>query len=272
MSFSVVGQDETFRGRTYGDWYCDWWNWVIAIDPKTEEELHQSGPLIFCRGGANLYGQDGAVLNIGKRKLHISKDQAIFVAIMPTVADNVNTPDCDTEEKRRAFVRTATDESQKPEDMIFMIDDNDARGELRRIETPAFKLNMPDAPYGKLLGHQMDFLKPIQPGSHEAVADGYVGIINFRTPPDHHTLYFKAGGRYGYLVEALYEIDIDDGTGKNPDNSVIGEGMIKVPGKTTQDKLERMAKELGLDPEQVKNWKKKLDARDWSFEWRQSTA
>jgi hypothetical protein len=270
MGYTVLKEHEAFRGRRYGEWFCDFWNWVIAVDPTTDEEIHQEGPVIFCRGGANLYGQGGAVFNIGKRKLEITTEQAIFVAIMPTVADNVNTPDCETEEKRRAFVRRATDESQSPRSIIFKIDDDVSTPDnllFCRIETPAFKLTVPDSPYGKLLKDQMDFLK--YPGNHDAVADGYVILILFGE--GHHTMYLKAGGRYGYLAEGLYEIDV-----LPVEKSIIPsegetENIVKVPSTAAPEKLERMKDALGLDSEMLKYWKDKLDKQDWSFEWVLST-
>jgi hypothetical protein len=264
---TVLDQHQTFRGRTYGEWFCDFWNYVIAIDPDTYEELNQSSPLVFCRGGANMYHQKGALLMVGKRKLSISEGQGIFVAIMPTVADNANTPNCDTEEKRRAFVRRATDESQKPDEMIFKIDGEDKK--FQRIETPPFQLNVPDTPYPvtgerKLLKDYVDLLTI--PGTHDAVADGYVAIITF-SGPGQHTLYFKAGGRYGYMVEALYEIDVGRGG-----ESIVGplKREVVVRGDETYKKLKRMQKELGLTDDELEEWAKNLDGEDWSFEWRKT--
>jgi hypothetical protein len=247
----VVSDTGKFQEKTYSEWFCDFWNWLVAVNPNRNDELRQPGPLIFTRGGSQFYGQGAALINIGDRRLTIKPGDAIFVPLMVTVADEVNTPNCETARQRLEFVTQATNESQPVKDMKHTIDG--ATFDVHRVTTPEFKLSLPQVPYGASVKDMLDFME--NPGTFDAAADGYVSIIEF-PEEGNHKLYFKAGGRKGYMAESLYEIKVTRGPLAFPDKVSPTVGLLK-----------SKKGELNVSKNDFAAWEKIIDKKLWSYGW-----
>lgn len=251
--YKVLSDTEKFQERTHSDWFCDFWNWLVAVNPNRNDELKQAGPLTFTRGGSQFYGVGTALINIGNKALTIKPGDAIFVPLMVTVADEVNTPNCETARQRLEYVTQATNESQPLVDMKCTIDGVPVKP-IHRVTTPEFQLSIPNTPYGASVKDMLDFME--NPGTFDAVADGYVSIIQF-PEEGNHKLYFKAGGRKGYMAESLYDI------------KVVKSSMPKMGLESpTVELLNSKKDELKVTDKDLAEWNKLIDRKTWAYGWK----
>ena len=145
-----------------------------------------------------------------RKSVEISSDQAVFVPIISTAMNTNDSPDLNTESKRRAEANRYTDDVDRPPgpqnvtiDGEPLIEDN-----LKefRVESPEFDLTVDDqCP----IRNKLEVIYP--PGTFPTVAAGYCIIIKSlpkREKP--YTIHIRGDGKDGYKTEAIYELQVSD--------------------------------------------------------------
>jgi hypothetical protein len=198
IEFEIFSPDEECNGKTYGQCLADSWNVLLSADPDQSD-----GPICFLRTSPN--PREAPY----RKRLAIFSDQAVFIPIVSTAVNTDDSPDLNTEEKRRASANKDTDEGDnppKPEQVT--IDDKPIVDDLKefRVESPEFELNVDNRSPVK---DKLDI--PARPGTLPTVAVGYCVIIKSLPPRDQpYTIHIKAKGHDAYRTEAVYELQVSD--------------------------------------------------------------
>jgi hypothetical protein len=224
VSFNVFENSDVYRGRTFGEWTSDWWNWVVSEDPN----YSQTGPVHFLSPGfarddkgrtllesTNPQGQRVFGTFVFSSEL-IFSDQAILLPVLNTMVDSKHFPYLDTPDKMRREVRGDNDASPRLQDNSFTIDDESLQGNTGkdwsslRVESPVFTLRVPDVPPG--ISNKDKFDVPlVYPGDHTAVADGFwVFIESLPRHANPYSLKWISIGIHNYTTGAQYEILVRD--------------------------------------------------------------
>jgi hypothetical protein len=214
VDLAILENFDVFRGRTFGEWTADWWNWVISADPA----YWQDGPIHFLRPG---FSRDDKGKTIFDSKVSSDtevaySDQAILLPVLNTMVDSKHFAYLDSPEKRRHEVRSDNDYSPHLQKKSFTIDDEslfDNNGKdwsSLRVESPEFILSVPDVAPGVSNKDLFDY--PLNyPGDHRAVADGYwVFIQNLPKHGERYKIEWTSKGIHGYSTSAEYKIRVRD--------------------------------------------------------------
>ncbi len=217
VDINILESTDVYRGRPFGDWLGDWWNWLIAAEP----EYAQTGPVYFLRPGlARETGSLNFRTSIDRRgptSITVFSDQAILFPVLNTMIDARHFSYLDTPAKRRYAARSDNDDSPKLDADSFKIDLEQildaASGKSwdnLRVESPDFKLQVPDVAFGKSLKDFLDY--PLEySGEYDAVDDGYwIFIRNLPVNASNYTIEWKSKGAAGYSVAASYEIKVEN--------------------------------------------------------------
>jgi hypothetical protein len=222
VTFNILENFDIYRGRTFGDWTTDWWNWVISEDP----DYWQTGPVHFLSPG---FARDdkGRTVNSSQNRSGklvpgtfvtkteiVFSDQAILLPVLNTMVDSKNFPYLDSSDKLRREARGDNDASPPLKDKSFTVDKEtlfDGSGKdwnSLRVESPVFTLRVPDVSPGVSNKDRFD-IPLVYPGEFNAVADGYwVFIQNLPKHADLYSVEWFSEGIHNYTTGADYEIKI----------------------------------------------------------------
>lgn len=209
---NVLESSDIYRGRSVGDWLGEWWNWLISDDP----EYSQIGPVYFLRPGLP---RETGTLNFRTsidrtkdKKVIVYSDQAILFPVLNSMIDARHFTYLDTQAKRRYQVRNDAYYSPKlPLDACtidfkpILDSKNGKTWDDLSMESPDFKLHIPDVDPGKSFRFLLDY--PLEySGDYDAVTTGFwVFIKNLPSDSDYH-IEWHANGLDGYSVSAIYDI------------------------------------------------------------------
>jgi hypothetical protein len=237
-SYWVVDPRLNYRGRNYGEWVCDWFNWFLSADADNRNSgpvvnLRSKGPpadqsLAKTNGGTvaatdepSAFSSDpnypkkyinDAVIRIGSDKLQIFEDQAVLVPIIIAYEFAGDYKDWGYLQDFTGL--TIDNGDNPPAEQQLTIDDNNIvlPEELGlqdfRIVTPVFTAVVPDVEYGRSI---KDFLEvPVAPGAHPAMVDGYFVMLRFSTGTYmiHSWASAPREATGPYFSELLYEIEV----------------------------------------------------------------
>jgi hypothetical protein len=258
--YKVIHPDHLYRGKGYGDWISDWFNWFLSADA----DKRNSGPVAFLRSlglpnkntGANISdvppqvtGSDtlptslSADLNyskkyvndpnirIGEDRLQIFADQAVLVPII-IAYELASVPSRDWG-RMQDFTGLTIDYGDNPptnnqltidnEYVNLRTDDPPEELEMKdfRFITPIFMAVVPEIEYGRSV---KDFLEiEVAPGHYPAIVEGYFVMLKFNTPGTYWVHSWASGPREvsgPYFSELLYEIEVREE--RRPHGTVTG--------------------------------------------------
>jgi hypothetical protein len=198
IEFEVFSPNEKLDGKSYGQYLADSWNKLVSDDPDRSD-----GHILFLRTSVN---PKEAPL---RKTVKIFSGQAIFLPVISTSMNTNDSPDLDTEPKRRAAANRDTDKGDNPpQPQQVTIDGKPVVDNLKefRVESPEFMLNV----------HEQSVLKgkfdnPYRADTLPTVAVGYCVIIKSLPARDRpYTIHIKANGQDGYYTEAIYELQVID--------------------------------------------------------------
>jgi hypothetical protein len=215
IKIEILEPTDLFKGRAFGDWLGDWWNWLISDDPS-----RQTGPVKMLRAGLS-YDEKGRPVHedfnvcVGDNKEEVYEDQAVLFPLLNTMIDSRHIPGADSEPKMRYLARNENDSSPtlygnqfEINKQIIFDDKNDRKISDLRAESPEFTLTVPSADYGTSLKDRLD-VPLTYPGQYKAVTDGYWIFIKC-LPKDGspYRLFWHAEGLYNYITGAAYELEV----------------------------------------------------------------
>jgi hypothetical protein len=213
ISFTVFESFDIFRGRTFGEWTGDWWNWVVSEDP----DYWQTGPVHFLSPGFARDDKGRTIpisLKFVNKKEIVFSDQAILLPVLNTMVDSKTFPYLDSEEKMRREVRGDNDASPPLQNNSFtidtesLIDDTGKNWSDLRVESPVFTLKVPDVPPGVSNKDRFD-IPLVYPGNFDAVADGYwVFIKSLPVDDQTYSIAWTSKGIHSYTTGADYTITV----------------------------------------------------------------
>lgn len=222
-TFQIVSPKEKFRGKSYGEWASEWWNWLVSDNPDC---YNMNDPVIFLRAnidyiyidkpkrirrhGGNHYDRTGS------NGIKIYENTGIF---FPVIEAEFNEGDLNpengnkvqTEEEMRSLARKDVDSGWKidatirngksPRHPIV----NDLH--YYRAESPLFKLVVSEK---NNLRQSME--DELEAGAYMAVTDGYwILISSLVSSGDPYEIHFEAT-RADNRYSATYEIFVEPNT------------------------------------------------------------
>lgn len=197
IEFEVVSPDESWRGKTYGEWLAECWKKCLSSNPDDT-----SGGMLFLRAST----AQGPLVMTGNKAVTISSDTSIFLPLITAEMDQYDSPDLKTEAAWRTAANKDIDEGDPPSKIVATIDDEVIVDDLGgfRVESPVFSLNVPN---DSLLKDDLEVKEPV--GSCEAIAAGYCLIIKSLPPRgEPYTIKIKAKGRGSYEQDETYDIKV----------------------------------------------------------------
>lgn len=206
LQFQVVSTNENVYGKSYGDWLAASWNWLLSNNLD-----NQTGIVYFLRTSSE-YHNKGPYCKIGKHRVQVFTDQAIFVPVIISLADDKHFPELSTAALRRADVNNDIDRGDNPpKPYQVTINGEPILDDLKdfRIESPDFLLDVSKDSSVK------DTLEvPIkEPGNSLAVSAGYCIIIKslpVNSESEPYRLHIRALGRDNYYTESFYDIIVKE--------------------------------------------------------------
>lgn len=216
--YEIVGPNENFRGRSYGEWASEWWNWLVSDEP---DRYSMDDPIIFLRANIDYGFVEGrGRIHTGKhhdrrnsRKIKIFDDTAIFFPVIEAefsygdkypedVSKTVK-----TEKEMRYLARKDINEGGSMGATIRR--GNGPRSPIvrnlkeYRAESPLFKLSVSEK---NPLRNKMEVVH--DPGTFQAVTDGYWILIKCLHSSDVlYEIHFEAEGR-ATQYSATYSISV----------------------------------------------------------------
>jgi hypothetical protein len=241
--YTVVDPGRLYRGKGYGDWISDWFNWFLSADA----DKRYLGPVVFLRSlglpnritNANIPDIPGQVtgpdtlpsslnpdpnyskiyvndpnIRIGGDRLQIFADQAVLVPII--IAYELALVPSRDWGTMQDFTGLTIDYGDNPPDVSQLtINDNNIvlpaglNMEDFRFITPIFTAVVPDTEYGRSV---KDFLEiRVVPGSYPAIVEGYFVMLKFTEPGTYWIHSWASAPREvsgPYFSELLYEIEV----------------------------------------------------------------
>ena len=196
IEFEVLSQNGKLDGKSYGQFLADSWNKLVSDDPDKSD-----GHILYLRTSVN---PKEAPL---RKTVKIFSDQVIFLPVISTSMNTNDSPDLDTEAKRRAAANRDTDKGDNPpQPQHVTIDGKPVVENLKdfRVESPEFMLNVHDE---SVLKNKFD--NPYRAGTLPTVAVGYCVIVKSLPSRDRpYTIHIEANGQDGYYTEAIYELQV----------------------------------------------------------------
>src|SRR5215217_1573019 len=85
-SYDILPPNENFRGKSYGEWAAEWWNWLLSEKPDI---YSQEDPVLFLRGAFDYKARADGKRNpssthndrTGDKKIEIFEGTAIFFPV-----------------------------------------------------------------------------------------------------------------------------------------------------------------------------------------------
>jgi hypothetical protein len=193
------------RGKFYGQCLAASWNWLLSHNID-----NQTGEMFFLKTSSN-YEHKGPYCRIGKHRVRVFSDQAIFVPVIIALADSKHFPHLFTHELRLRDVNYDIDKGDNPPKPNQATIDGEPIVDRSlkdfRVVSPEFSLHVSDkSPLKDELEVPIHF-----PGTWQAVSAGYCIIIKSlprRKLP--YGIHITARGRDNYLTESFYDIEVVD--------------------------------------------------------------
>jgi hypothetical protein len=203
LQFDVLSPNEKLEGKTYGEWLAASWNWLLSDSIE-----NQNGPAYFLKTSSN-YVQNGPHFRIGKNKVKVFADQAIFVPVIIALADSMHFPHLSTPKLRRDDVNYDINKGDNPpKPYQATIDGKPIVDDLKRfrVESPEFRLRVSE---NSPIKDELEV--PIKHhGAWHAVSAGYCIIIKSLPPrTEPYSIHIWSRGRDNYFTEAFYDIEVD---------------------------------------------------------------
>jgi hypothetical protein len=209
--------NENFRGRSYGEWASEWWNWVLGENP---DKYVPSDPLIFLRANNDYEYKTSVDRRInttrhldmtGDRTICIYEDTAIF---FPVIEAELNEGDPNPEDLHKTLINLVEMRYLVRKDIEkcgpFGATIKHGDGPRQKIvnnlldfraESPVFKLVVPE---NSFLKDKMEWA--FKPGVFKAVTDGFwILIRSLPASEDRYQIHFEANA-YGTFYSATYDI------------------------------------------------------------------
>jgi hypothetical protein len=207
----VLGPNEKFRDRSYGEWASAWWNWLVSEDP---DRYSKSDSLIFLRHNID-WQQEGDNSRVQKsndhrKKIEVYEGVNVFFPVIEAEFHKEHphpddtTKNVETEAHMRYLARRDIDEGGSMGASIKI--DNNKPNKIvddlleYRAESALFKLRVPRK---SRLMSQMEF--PLKEGEYAAVTDG-VWLLLKSLPKGTYQIDFHAEGRNNCKYSSSYEI------------------------------------------------------------------
>jgi hypothetical protein len=235
-NYWVVDPRLNYRGKNYGDWICDWFNWFLSAD----SDKRNAGPVVHLRskgppvedlsdtkdrkeaiGEASGFSSDpnypkkyhnDPVIKIESDRLQIFNDQAVLVPIIVSYEFGGAYKDWGY---MQDFTGLIIDNGDNPPGKNQLeISGNDVELptglEIKdfRVVTPIFTAVVPDVEYGRSVKDYLDV--PVAPGNYPAMVDGYFVMLRFDIGK-YWVHSFASAPREAagpYFSELLYEIEV----------------------------------------------------------------
>jgi hypothetical protein len=215
LKYSVVPPEENFRGLSYGNWACLWWNWLLCDEP----DIYR-GDMLFLRGNLDYkpVGKGGPVHidpksfldRTGKKGVKIFENTPILIPVCITVfrigLDLFDGRLIETEQDARlagirdnqesnAMWATISCNGSKPRKIVNNLQDY-------FVQSSLFYLKISDkSPIRK----RMDI--PLEAGTSTSLTVGYYILIRSLAPSTYR-IRFGTNGRGAYYTDAIYDITV----------------------------------------------------------------
>ena len=232
----VVDPRLNYRGKNYGDWICDWFNWFLSADADNRN----AGPVVHLRskglpveglpetkerkeaiGEASAFSSDpnypknyvnDPVIRIESDRLQIFDDQAVLVPMITAYEFGGAYKDWGY---MQDFTGLTIDNGDNPpgkdqleingQDVVLPagLEPKDFR-----VVTPIFTAVVPDVEYGRSVKDYLDV--QVAPGNYPAMVDGYFVMLRFSTGT-YWVHSFASAPREAtgpYFSELLYQIEV----------------------------------------------------------------
>lgn len=200
----VFGPDARPFGATYGEWSSFWWNWAVSERAANSPVVHaatpdeckvgQIGPVWFLAGPSNANEQ---------RFCRVTSDKAILFPVI-NAEQSASEGDCQLPgtppgSSPRALRACAVALMGLVTELQASIDGVQVQGLPRfRFESPLFRLT----------GVAGNFTNSVQPGTFNAVADGFFVMVKPLSPGQHIIHFRGAAASLGFHTEATYHITV----------------------------------------------------------------
>jgi hypothetical protein len=235
--YDVITPDRSQRrtGFEYQDMIEAWAYWLFSEDL----DIKNDGPIVYLRGidfppspdQRSYNGQP--VVRLGLRSLQMSDDQALFLAVICTAADEIDDRARTLRERINIVWQAIKRGDNPPSKDQVMVDGSPLKingNDLREFQVYSrdFILHVPSISYGRSLKDFLDI--PISTaGDRRVVVGGYFVVLKFEKhqKPESHTVVFQGKGPNGYIASGVYRINVvpsEIGLGTRtafPDNAVF---------------------------------------------------
>jgi hypothetical protein len=216
--YEVMDPRSLYRGKSYSEWVCDWFNWFLSADA----DKRITGPVVFLRSlglpnritgafisdvpnisplqlgvtdSSNLVNPGGVDPNypkqyindpnirVGSEELKIFEDQAVLVPVI-VAYEIANVPYKDWGRMIEYTGPTIDYGDNPPQNDQLTINTKDVALptglEMKdfRITTPIFTAVIPETDYGRSIKDFLDM--PVSPGSYPAMIEGYFVLLKFK--------------------------------------------------------------------------------------------
>ena len=238
-SYSVIDPDSIYKGRTYGSWICDWFNWFLCADA----DRRNSGPVVYLKSlgypistsedsfnegrASNVVSESTGIstptddpyyprrydnnpnIRIGRERLQINEGQAVLVPVI--IAYYIASERfADLGLMRDYTVPTIDNGDNPPGSNQLTITGEPIKVPLDdfRILSPVFPAIIPDVEYGRSVKDILEM--PEQPGNYPAIVEGYFVMLKFKV--GNYFVHSWASGprdrRGAYFSQLLYQIEV----------------------------------------------------------------
>ena len=200
----VFGPQAKPFGATYGEWSALWWNWAVSERAANSPVVHaatpdeckvgQIGPVWFLAGPSNANEQRFCRIPAGKAILFpiINAEQSAGEGDCPLS----NTPRGSSPRALRACAVGLMD-------LVTQL-----QASIDGVPVQALRRFRFESPLFRLTGVAGNYTGSVQPGTFNAVADGFFVLVK-PLSPGQHTIHFRgAAASLGFHTEATYHITV----------------------------------------------------------------
>lgn len=237
--YRIIDPRLPYRGKSYSEWACDWFNWFISADA----DIHNSGPVVFLRSmgppkqdmldsSTGRIPEDNSTtpnldtnypkkyyneanIRIGSGRLQITEDQAVLVPII--MAYEFGGPPHKDWGYLQDFVGLTIDHGDDPPNKHQLTINNEditfpdgIRMEDFRITTPIFTAIIPEVEYGRSVKDNLEI--PAISGNYPVMVEGYFVMLKFKSNTNSYWIHSWASAPREttgpYFSELIYEIQV----------------------------------------------------------------
>ena len=229
----IISPRETFRGKSHGEWFKSYMNWVMGESP----DVYSRDNVFYMRGSARgqLYSGTGdtpihsatslsdesvILKKTGAYGYTISKDTAVmFSPLFSYFANNLGYKGRDLASLDEIHNAAVSEMDNSPVMFVNIYDESGSKQKLElfekgkdlkshMVESPAFDLLIPE---NSLLADKFDV--PLTRGQvyYNVIIIGVFLIIRFTTPGKYQ-IDFGGIGDNSYSTRSVYDIEVKDET------------------------------------------------------------